>query len=129
MVRFKAVRSHKPGGMNVDHRSTKVHMWIRVDNLPLEPEEKRKIRQKLAHHINHEDELWVECEETRSQDTNRELALEHLNKLVESTLREDPIRIPNEPPFGVEEKRIQDKKIVSRKKAERREGHIPHGNP
>ena len=128
-VRFKASRAHKPGGEGRDHRSTKVHMWVRVDDLPLEPLEKRRLREKLSHHINNDDELWVEDQETRYQEKNRELAFQHLKRLIEAAIKEPKPRIPNEPPLNAEDKRIREKKIIGEKKRQRREGHIPHGNP
>ena len=103
-------------------------MWVRVDELPFDSHEKQMLRKKLAHHINQDDEIWVECQETRSQETNRDLALAHLNKLIEDALKEPPLRVPNEPPLNAEDIRIHDKKKVSEKKRGRREGHIPHGN-
>ncbi|MAF80248.1 aminoacyl-tRNA hydrolase [bacterium] len=127
-VEFKASRSHGPGGQNKDHRSTKVHMWVSVDDLPLEPLEKRRLREKLAHHVNKEDELWVEDQETRYQEENREKALERLASMINEAIKEPPVRIPNEPPLSAEDDRIREKKIIGDKKKQRREGHIPQGN-
>lgn len=128
MTRFKATRSHKPGGMNRDHRSTKIHAWIKIDDLPLTPMEKKTVRLKLEGYINNDDELFAECEEERSQELNKDRALEHINFLVKKALRIKPPRIPQEPSKKSEEERIHDKKVVSVKKKARREGHIPHGN-
>lgn len=128
-VRFEAVRSRKPGGMNRDHRATKIHAWVKIANLPLEIKEKKMLREKLAKHVNHEDEIFVECEETRSQELNKDKAMEHLNKLVEQALKVAPPRLPSKPSRNAKEERIQEKKVVSRKKKSRRESHEPAGNP
>ena len=74
-VRWKAVRASGPGGQRVNRRSTKVQMWVKVEDLPLTDLEKRRIRQNLAHRINHNDELEVWSEEERSQELNRDSAL------------------------------------------------------
>lgn len=121
-VTFQAVRSSGPGGQNANRRSTKVHMWVTIGDLPLADLEKRRIRTKLAHHINHEDKLEVTCEEERSQELNRDKALEHMNALLEKALYVQPERIPTEPPRNLEDERISEKKHVSDKKQSRREG-------
>ena len=128
IVRFKAAHAHGPGGQNRDHRATKVHMWVKVDDLPLEPLEKRKIRRKLEKHINHDDEIFVEDQETRSQEQNRDKALKRLIMMIEGALHEPPPRIPNEPPLSAEEERLQRKHKHSQKKKKRLEGRFPHGN-
>ena len=126
-VKFKASRSGKPGGENRDHRATKVHLWVKVEGLPLEDSEKRIIREKLAHHINHKDELWLENEETRSQETNKEKALEHLQSLITEALKKPAPRFPTKSPRSAEETRIHEKKIIGEKK-ELRLGENTKGN-
>ncbi|MDI6821067.1 MAG: alternative ribosome rescue aminoacyl-tRNA hydrolase ArfB [Patescibacteria group bacterium] len=121
-VKFKAVRASGPGGQRTNRRSTKVQLWIKIGNLPLKNIEKRRIREKLAHHINSDDEIEVWSEEERSQEMNRDKALFHLNKLVEEALKVRKPRIPTEPPRQAEEERIFDKKIKSEKKKMRRFG-------
>ncbi|MEK7479071.1 MAG: peptide chain release factor-like protein [Patescibacteria group bacterium] len=129
IIHFKASLSGGAGGQNRDHRSTKVHMWVKIDELPLEPLQKRQLRQNLSHHVNHKDELWVEAQKTRSQEQNRDRALEHLLYLITEAIKEPAPRIPNEPPRSAEENRLQEKHLVSRKKQARHEGNLPHGNP
>lgn len=119
-VKFKMSRSHGPGGENHDHRSTKVHLWVKVSDLPITDKEKKMVREKLSHHINHEDEIWLENQETRSQEMNKDKALEHLNLIIEEALKIPAPRVQTGPPKIAEENRIQEKKIISRKKAERR---------
>ena len=120
-VRFKSARSSGPGGQNANRRSTKVQLWVRVGDLPISEIDKKILRKKLAHHINHLDEIWVENEEERLQEANKEKAFAHLNQLITDALKKEPIRIPTEPPRGLEEERIRLKKFNSRKKQARRE--------
>ena len=122
-ARFKASRSSGPGGQRVNRRSTKVEIWVKVGNLPLSPKDRNLIRRKLARHLNAKDEIWVENQETRSQEANRDLALENLNAMLESALRVPKLRIPTEPRRSAVEGRIKGKKILSEKKRARRAGH------
>lgn len=124
-IRFKASRSDKPGGMNRDHRATKVHAWIKVGDLPLTEAEKRLVRIKIAHHINHNDEIWVECQEERSQEENREHAVEHLNNLIGQALEVLPPRIPTEPTRAADRERLHEKHHHGITKRERTHAHHP----
>lgn len=119
-VKFKAVRSSGPGGQKANRRSTKVQLWIKIGNLPISEPEKKRVRKKLEKHINHLDELWVENEEERSQDLNRDKALRKINELLREALEVPKTRIPTEPRRGAKEARIRGKKIKSEKKRRRR---------
>ena len=119
-IKFKAIRSGKPGGQNANRRSTKIQLWVKIEDLPLSKMEKKRIREKLAHHINHKDELVVENEEERSQEMNRDKALERTNELLEEAIKVPPPRIPTRPPLSAEENRIRAKKMKSQKKKNRR---------
>ena len=119
-IKFKAIRSGKPGGQNANRRSTKIQLWVKIEDLPLSKMEKKRIREKLAHHINHKDELVVENEEERSQEMNRDNALERANQLLEEAIKVQSPRIPTRPPLSAEENRIRAKKMKSQKKKSRR---------
>lgn len=119
-AKFKASRSSGPGGQRANRRSTKVEIWIKVGNLPLSPKDKNLIRRRLAHHLNHKDEIWVENQETRSQEMNRDLAMENLNAMLEEALKVPKPRIPSEPRRSAVEGRIKGKKVLSEKKKLRR---------
>ena len=63
--------------------------------------------------------LIVEAEEERSQRRNKETALLRMNKLIESALKVQRRRIPTKPSRAAKEKRLQEKKIIGRRKKER----------
>ena len=119
-VRFKAARSSGPGGQRVNCRSTKVQLWVKISDLPLTLLEKKRLRKKLEKHINRLDELWVENEEERSQELNREKALRRINELIEEALKVPKERIPTSPRRSAKDARIRTKKIKSEKKKSRR---------
>jgi len=119
-VNWKAVRASGPGGQRVNRRSIKVQMWVKVADLPLGDKEKKILRVKLVHHLNHKDELEVWCEEERSQEENKDRALARMNKLIGSALKMRAQRIPTEPTQGSKNERIREKKFISEKKRARR---------
>lgn len=120
-VKTKSVRASGPGGQRTNRRSTKVQIWIKISDLPLSEKEKQLIREKLAHRVNHEDELEVESEEERFQKRNKERAYEKLSELIEGAIHKDPPRIQTEPPRSAEEQRMRHKHLRYQKKRSRRE--------
>jgi len=120
LLHFKASRSSGAGGQNVNKRSTKVHMWVNMGDLPMNDFEKALIREKLSNHISKDDNLWLEVEEERTQEANREIAIERLNQMIESALHEPIPRVPTNPTVAAEEKRIANKKAHSEKKKGRK---------
>ena len=118
-ITFKAVRAGGPGGQNVNRRATKVQARVEINNLPLDEAGKNRVRRKLKNRINDKDELIVEAEEERSQRRNKETALLRMNKLIESALKVQRRRIPTKPSRAAKEKRLQEKKIIGRRKKER----------
>lgn len=122
-IRFKAVRAKGPGGQNVNRRSTKVELWVKVADLPIADWEKKMVKEKLAHRINHDGEIWITEEGGRSQELNRDKALERLNNMIEEAVKIPEPRIPTRPPKRIEENRIREKKMISAKKKNRRSGN------
>lgn len=121
-VRSIMSRSGGPGGQNVNKRSTKVQVRLKVDSLLLADDEKARVREKLAHKFNREGELKAESEEERSQEANRNRALERLDAMIAEAIRRDPERIPTRPPGGAEERFREERKLESIKKQLRKEG-------
>lgn len=122
-VKFKAVRAGGPGGQRANRRSTRVQLWTKIEDLPILKIQKKMLREKLWHHINHDDEIWVADQEERSQELNRDKALAHLNSMIENAIKIRPERIPTERPRAAEDLRIRIKRIRSVKKQSRRASH------
>lgn len=118
-ITFKAVRAGGPGGQNVNRRATKVQARVEINNLPLDEAGKNRVRRKLKNRINDKDELIVEADEERSQKRNRKIAFERMSELIESAIKVQRRRIPTKPSRAAKEKRLQEKKIIGRRKKER----------
>ncbi len=93
-IRFKAVRPGGPGGKGASRRSTKVQIWVKVANLHITDDEKKILRKKLAHRINHNDEIEVSNQEDRLQELNRENALQKMNEIIAEALKKPAPRFP-----------------------------------
>ncbi len=120
-IQYKAVRSSGAGGQNVNKVATKVQIAFSPEtSLGLTADEKTTLSEKLANRITKEGFILVECGETRSQLKNKELCTQRLFLLLENALKKDKKRIATKIPKSVIKKRLDDKKIISDKKQNRK---------
>jgi ribosome-associated protein len=115
-VRMKSARSGGPGGQNVNKRSTKVQVWLPVEKILVSPEDKERLRKKLASRITQADELEAESDEERSQEANRERALNHLREAIAQALIKPKRRIPTRISKSAEQRFQEAKKKDAEKK-------------
>ena len=121
-LRFEFSRSGGPGGQNVNKVNTKALAKIALDEIQgLSDSERAQVRERLASRINQEGFLAVQVREERSQGANREIAEARLISLVIGAAKRTPPRIPTKPGRAARERRLESKKLHSRKKAERRD--------
>jgi len=114
------VRSGGAGGQNVNKVSTKAKLRFNVDSSKIfSPEEKELIKTYLKNRLTKEGEIILESQEERSQLSNKERAIERLKKLIGETLTPEKERVATKPTRGSKEKRLENKKILSKKKGNR----------
>jgi ribosome-associated protein len=114
-------RSGGPGGQHVNKTETKVVLHIPIKLLPIEESEKQRLFLHLVNRINSEGELIIHSSSSRSQVQNRESAEELAAKLILLALKHRKKRRPTRPSKASNERRIQSKKIRSKRKEQRRE--------
>ena len=116
-------RSSGPGGQNVNKVNTKVFLRFDVVNSPsLSDEQKQLVLARLSNRITKEGSLFVIAQQTRSQATNRELALERLVELLREALKQNPTRKKTRVGKGAKERRLEEKKRHSIVKRGRSKG-------
>ena len=119
-LKFTASRSSGPGGQHVNKTSTRVMLRFDVVNSPsLTEEQKAQVLDRLATRISNEGILRVVSQQTRSQSSNRELAVERFIDLLQQALKIELPRKRTSLSAAARQKRLDKKRRRSRLKQER----------
>lgn len=120
-LRFTASRSSGPGGQHVNKVETRVTLRFDVAASPsLTPEQKRRIRSRLASRMSKAGVLRVVAQKHRRQAANREAARQRLAELLCRALRQAAPRRPTRPPAATRRRRVESKRRRGEIKRRRR---------
>jgi ribosome-associated protein len=112
---LRASRSSGPGGQHANVTASRIEAMFDVQGSEALSEEQRELlRRRLG------DRVTAVAQDTRSQARNRELALERLREKLASGLRRPKPRRPTKPSRAARERRLEQKRRTSERKARRR---------
>ncbi|MDX6749502.1 alternative ribosome rescue aminoacyl-tRNA hydrolase ArfB [Geminicoccaceae bacterium 1502E] len=104
------IRSAGPGGQNVNKLATAVQLRFDVRGSPSLPEDVRERLEKLAgRRLTREGVLVLTAQRFRTQERNRQDALERLVELVRKATERQAPRRPTRPTLGSRKRRLEGK--------------------
>lgn len=113
-------RSGGNGGQNVNKVNTKVHLVLPVTAIGgITEEERERLRVKLSSILNKDDCLFLDVDNERYQERNREIALARLENRIVQALVIPKKRKPTKPTKASKERKLKLKKIRSEVKKNR----------
>ncbi len=119
-ISFSFVRSPGPGGQNVNKVATAVLLRFDLAASSLPASVKDRLARLAGSRVNREGILLVRASRFRTQGENRRGAVERFAALVRRALEPPRARRKTRPRAGAREKRLEGKRLRSRKKICRR---------
>jgi ribosome-associated protein len=115
-IQFRASRSSGPGGQHANVTASRIEAVFDVEASDALSDEQRELLQRRLG-----DRVTAIAQDARSQARNRELALERLRERIAAGLRRPRPRRPTRPTRAARERRLEQKRRTSQRKAQRRQ--------
>jgi len=120
-IDIQFVRSQGAGGQHVNKTSTAVHLFFDIKASHSLPQRlKDKLLALSDHRISKSGKIIIKSQGSRSQDLNREVALEQLLQLLQKVNKVEKKRIATKPTFGSKMRRLDSKNQRGKQKTMRK---------
>ena len=116
---FTFSRSSKPGGQNVNKVSSAVHLRFDIHRSTLPEFYKQRLLAFKDSRINKDGVIVIKAQQYRSQDKNKQAALERLKELILKATHTQKSRRPSKPSRNARKKRMDVKSQRGKTKAMR----------
>ncbi len=109
-VEFSAVRAQGSGGQKVNKTSVAMHLRFDIEASSLPDLYKERLLALKEKRITKEGVIVIKSQQHRSQELNREEALERLVELIKSVNKVEKKRVATKPTKGSQKRRLNSKK-------------------